>query len=161
MTSVEPSKLPIKQRPVLRLKSSAPPPLDPAPAPKPTPPPKPAPATEPIAAAPPSISKKAARKIAAANMRRALILKFPECFKGYGVKRPLKIKIHEDILLVCPGFDRRTLSDALRSYVSRGGYAECLTEGAARFDLEGKPAGFVEAHQVQRPQAKTEGAKND
>jgi ProP effector len=144
---------PMKSRPVLRLKSSSPP-LDPVPAaPKPTPPPKPAPAAEPLAAAPlpPSISKKAARKIAAANMRRELVLKFPECFKGYGVKRPLKIKIHEDILVACPGFDRRTLSDALRSYVSRGGYREGLIEGATRIDLEGKPAGVVEPHQVQKP----------
>jgi hypothetical protein len=145
---------PMKSRPVLRLKSSASP-LAPAPIPTPTPPPRPAPAAEPLAAGPPSISKKAARKIAAANMRRELVLKFPECFKGYGVKRPLKIKIHEDILAVCPGFDRRTLSDALRSYVSRGGYRECLIAGATRVALDGSDAGVVTDDQVQRPKTIT------
>jgi hypothetical protein len=168
MTNVEQStRLPIKMRPTLRLKSSAPP-IDPVTAPKPTPPPTPTPAAEPIAARahaaePLPISKKVARQIAAATMRRQLTVMFPECFTFKNPKRPLKIKIHEDILAVCPGFDRRTLSDALRSYVSIGGYPECLIEGATRFDLEGKPAGVVEPHQVQRPKAvTTEGVtKND
>jgi hypothetical protein len=140
MTSIEQSKVPIRMRPTLRLKSSAPP--------------KPTPAAEPIAAVERAelgtVSKKAQRKIAAATMRRQLTAMFPECFTFKSPKRPLKIKIHEDILAVCPGFDRRTLSDALRSHVSRDGCAGCLTEGATRVDLQGNAAGVVTEEQVQK-----------
>jgi hypothetical protein len=148
----------LHEKPVLRLKtgggSSQPSPLDPAPAPRPPPPPRPIPAAEPI-----PISKKRQRKLDGAAMRRRLIAMYPQCF-GFP-KKPLRIGVHLDILAAHPEFNPRTLADAIRTYIARGGYAECLVAGAIRFDLEGKPAGVVTAEQVKGPKAvTTEGVKN-
>ena len=93
-------------------------------------------------------------------MRRQLIARFPNCFKPYeSVKRPLKIKIHEDILAACPEFNRRTLGDALRWYTSVGNYPRCLVAGAQRFDLNGDPAGVVTEDEVRRSKAVTTGGE--
>ena len=101
------------------------------------------------------LSKRTERKIAAANLRRELVLRFPKCFKDFkNPKVPLKIKIHEDILAACPDIDPKTLGDALRSYVAIGNYPSCLIEGAARIDLNGDAAGAVTAVEAASAAAK-------
>jgi ProP effector len=142
---------PLHARPTLRLKSSAPPP-EPAPVPKPTPPPRPAPAVaEPLAAAP---SKRSLWKIAVATTRRELVVRFPACFKAFNaVKLPLKIGVDKDAIAACPDLDVKLLKTAIAAYCNSGGYPECVTAGAARFDLNGEPCGVVAAHEVRRQKA--------
>jgi sRNA-binding protein len=77
--------------------------------------------------------------------------KWPACFSIYEQRRrrPLKIGIHHDIIAALDGaVTAKSLSAALRRYVSNAVYRRRLRAGALRFDRDGRPAGAVPADQV-------------
>jgi ProP effector len=77
-----------------------------------------------------------------------LVEKFPNAFFIYeGRRKPLKLKIHHDILEVMD-IDPAELSAAMRIYTSNLAYLRASVEGAARVDLNGCEAGLVTAEQA-------------
>ena len=62
--------------------------------------------------------------------------------------RPLKVGIAADIRERCEELDPRVLAVALRAYTHRIVYLQSLVVGAARIDLDGNPAGDVNASQA-------------
>ena len=78
---------------------------------------------------------------------------YPKCFALFERRRrPLKIGIHEDILVALAGaVTPEELSAALRVYVTNGVYRSRLIAGATRIDLAGEPAGVVTPEQVPPP----------
>jgi hypothetical protein len=139
------TKIPLKERPVLRLK------LGPASVPAPTPAPVTAASsksvsapTAPPSAAPRELEASEARQERAFRMRDALIERWPNCFKGpEQPKLPLKIGIHRDIKAIAPELSTRDLGTAIRYYVGDYQYRQAMVAGAVRFDLDGNPAGVV------------------
>jgi hypothetical protein len=120
------TKIPLKERPVLKLK------LAPAPAP-----------ITPAKLAPPREASEARRE-RAFRMRDTLIERWPNCFKGpEQAKLPLKIGIHRDIKAIAPELSTKDLGTAIRYYVADYQYRQAMVAGAARFDLDGNPAGAV------------------
>jgi sRNA-binding protein len=119
------NKIPLKERPVLKLKLA------------------PAPIT-PAKVAPPAGEASEARRERALRIRDTLIERWPNCFKGpEQAKLPLKIGIHRDIKAIAPELSTKDLGTAIRSYVSDDQYRQAMVAGAARFDLDGNPAGVV------------------
>jgi hypothetical protein len=126
------TKIPLKERPVLKLK------LGPASVPAPTP----KPAHE--AAKQAKWEASEARRERAFRMRDTLIERWPNCFKGpEQAKLPLKIGIHRDIKAIAPELSTRDLGTAIRYYVGDYQYRRAMVAGAVRFDLDGNPAGVV------------------
>jgi hypothetical protein len=131
---------PMKSRPILRLKSSAPPPE---------------PATVPLAADHATVDSKRNGRRAfwaeVSNTRRQLIERFPAIFRGHKApKKPLKIGIYADVCAAAADIDPKLIAAAIGQYVRAGNYGEFLVEGATRFDLNGQPCGVVAAHEVRR-----------
>jgi ProP effector len=82
--------------------------------------------------------------------RRALLNRWPNCFKGYmRPKKPLKIGIDKDILAADPELNPEIVKLVLRIYVSHETYREVMIEGAGRVDLDGNPAGVVTKSQAE------------
>lgn len=82
--------------------------------------------------------------------RQIFVERFPLCFAGKGKpKRPLKIKIHLDILKRCDDKSQFHLNQALKDYCTGVSYLECLVEGADRVDLDGNVVGKVTEKQHQ------------
>jgi ProP effector len=82
--------------------------------------------------------------------RRALLNRWPNCFKGYTrPKLPLKVGIDKDILAADPELDTEIVKLVLRIYVSHENYREVMIEGAGRVDLDGNPAGVVTKSQAE------------
>lgn len=75
---------------------------------------------------------------------------WPACFSIYEQRRrPLKIGIHHEILAALDGtVTAKSLSAALRCYVSNDVYRRRLRAGAMRIDLDGRPASEVTADEV-------------
>lgn len=73
---------------------------------------------------------------------------FPNCFLPGPQKRPLKIGIHND-LLVHPHFASKpkkfkyAIRAALHDYCDTDSYRTCRIDGATRIDLNGEPTGIV------------------
>jgi ProP effector len=129
------NKLPLKPRPVLEL----------APAPAPI---------TPATVAPPELNAAEipgrARSADITATRRALLNRWPNCFKGYTrPKLPLKVGIDKDILAADPELDTEIVKLVLRIYVSHETYREVMIEGAGRVDLDGNPAGVVTNSQAK------------
>jgi ProQ/FINO family len=82
--------------------------------------------------------------------------KWPAAFALYQHRRrPLAIGIDKDILAALSGtVSSSALSRVLRSYTSNAVYRSHLFSGAARFDLNGEPAGEVTPDQVRAPTAR-------
>jgi hypothetical protein len=84
-------------------------------------------------------ASRAEREAANAVVRRALIKRFPNCFKGYKrPKLPLKVGIHRDVLAAAPDLDPAIIKTVIRHYVSTELYHQAMIEGADRVDLDGK-----------------------
>lgn len=77
--------------------------------------------------------------------------KFPLCFILEGEAKPLKIGLFQDLaeaLKDDPRVSKTQLRHALRQYTSNWRYLHGCREGAVRVDLEGNPAGVLEAEHV-------------
>jgi hypothetical protein len=168
MTIVEQSnRLPIKQRPTLKLKFGPASHVNSPEAKSQTPAPEPVTATVKVEeAAPPQPTKPSSpelneaeragrasrteRQAAIATTRRILIKRWSNCFKGYmRPKKPIKVGIHRDIFAAAPELDAKTVKMTLRRYVSDASYRAALIEGAARYDLNGCPDGVVTEQQAR------------
>ena len=87
---------------------------------------------------------------------KRLIREFPQCFKPESQEPlPLAHGIHWQILNAgYPDVPPLVVRDALRCYCERRAYKGVLKPGATRVDLQGEPAGTVEARrppQVDEP----------
>jgi ProP effector len=90
----------------------------------------------------------------AAALIAVLAEHFPNCFSVYEARRrPLKLGVFEDLLTVGI-LPKDELKAALRAYCSNAVYRSRLIAGAARIDLEGKPAGEVTEVQAWPRKAK-------
>jgi ProP effector len=70
-------------------------------------------------------------------------LAFPAAFtRDTASVRPLKLGIKNDLYAKCDASHRRIMA-ALRSYCNSIDYLMASTQGAARIDLDGQPAGVV------------------
>jgi ProP effector len=76
---------------------------------------------------------------------------WPACFSIYEQRRrPLKLKIHLDIIAILDGaVTPAELSRALRYYCRNRFYLRGLRAGAVRIDLDGNPAGVVTENEVR------------
>jgi ProP effector len=73
---------------------------------------------------------------------------FPALFVAPGAPgpfKPIKLRVHADILERAPGvFSKRVLGIFFSRYTTSNGYLKALVaEGAQRFDLDGQPAGTI------------------
>jgi ProP effector len=73
---------------------------------------------------------------------------FPALFVAPGAPgpfKPIKLRIHADILERAPGvFSKRVLGIFFSRYTTSNGYLKALVaDGAQRFDLDGQPAGTI------------------
>jgi ProP effector len=122
--------------------TAAPPPADEASAAAPVPAPEPdaGPAPEP--------------GLSPAECGARLAELFPALFVAPGAPgpfKPIKLRIHADILARAPGvFSKRVLGIFFSRYTTSNAYLKALTApGAQRFDLDGAPAGEIaEEHRV-------------
>lgn len=76
---------------------------------------------------------------------------FPLCFILEGEARPLKIGLFQDLAEALQDDERVSktqLRQALRQYTSNWRYLHGCREGAVRVDLQGNPAGVLEAEHV-------------
>jgi ProP effector len=85
-----------------------------------------------------------------ADMLPVLVMAFPKAFFPIGRScRPLRAGIFEDLnAALPPEIDRLRLSHYLGIYTRQPRYLRELTRGAARIDLNGKPAGRVSANEA-------------
>ena len=77
--------------------------------------------------------------------------KFPLCFILEGEAKPLKIGLFQDLAEALEDDERVSktqLRQALRQYTSNWRYLHGCREGAVRVDLQGNPAGVLEAEHV-------------
>jgi len=119
------TKIPLKERPVLKLK------LAPAPAP-----------ITPAKLAPPREASEARRE-RAFRMRDTLIERWPNCFKGpEQAKLPLKIGIHRDIKAIAPELSTKDLRTAIRYYVGDYQYRQAMVAGAFALIWTATPLGL-------------------
>jgi sRNA-binding protein len=81
---------------------------------------------------------------------------FPRCFTVYEQRRrPLKLKIHLDILAALDGAITPTeLRRALGVYCSNATYLTHIVKGAWRLNLDGEPAGTVTADEEAQAKAR-------
>jgi ProP effector len=73
---------------------------------------------------------------------------FPALFVAPGAPgpyKPIKLRVHADILERAPGvFSKRVLGVFFSRYTTSNGYLKALVaDGAQRFDLDGQPAGTI------------------
>jgi ProP effector len=73
---------------------------------------------------------------------------FPALFVAPGAPgpfKPIKLRVHADILERAPGvFSKRVLGIFFSRYTTSNGYLKALVaDGAQRFDLDGQPAGMI------------------
>jgi sRNA-binding protein len=73
---------------------------------------------------------------------------FPALFVAPGAPgpfKPIKLRVHADILERAPGvFSKRVLGIFFSRYTTSNGYLKALVaDGAQRFDLDGQPAGAI------------------
>lgn len=88
--------------------------------------------------------------------------KFPRCFILEGEAKPLKIGLFQDLAEALKDDERVSktqLRHALRQYTSNWRYLHGCREGAERVDLDGNPAGILEAEHVAHAAAQLAEAK--
>lgn len=81
-----------------------------------------------------------------------LTANFPLCFITEGAVKPLKVGIFQDLAARLGEEDpvsKTQLRQALRVYTSSWRYLEATKEGASRIDLDGQPAGLIDAQQAE------------
>ena len=85
-----------------------------------------------------------------AGLLQVLVALFPNTFAPYGQAscRPLKVGIHRDIWKELPKIPQGKLRALLKAYTSSCRYQASLEVGAARYGLDGKPAGLVTEEEV-------------
>lgn len=127
-------------------------PAAPAPAPAPVQEPAPKPAPEPAqkkqqqGAADPAPSPQA--------LLQQWYARYPGAFfKGH--TRPLKVGIHEDLAALEP-WPEKLVRRALACYVNLPRYLKAVRDGAERIDLDGRPAGRVDAGAADHARRKLE-----
>lgn len=86
------------------------------------------------------------------QLRTVMVMTYPQCFVGKdGIKKPLKVGIYKDLIGQAreqfPDLSLRHIKGFLRDYCSGPSYHSCMRRGAARVDLSGNFAGFVDADQ--------------
>ncbi|MBR0574421.1 RNA chaperone ProQ [Pasteurella atlantica] len=77
--------------------------------------------------------------------------KFPLCFSIEGEAKPLKVGLFQDLALALEGDEKVSktmLRQAMRGYTMGWRYLNACKEGAERVDLEGNPAGVIDADQA-------------
>ena len=88
-------------------------------------------------------------------IRKVLVAQFPNCFCPPSTpKRPLKIKIFEDLLVQFPKLNPKHLRSTLADYTAGPSYQSGLVEGAPRYDLQGAVVDHVTASQAEHAAAK-------
>jgi ProP effector len=84
---------------------------------------------------------------------RGLSQRWPKCFVWFEDKRrPLKRRIHEDILASGLAVEPHELGHVLSAYTCNAKYRTRLVEGTERIDLNGEPAGTVTFEEQLRAQ---------
>jgi ProP effector len=73
-----------------------------------------------------------------------LVQKFPAAFSLFGPRRPLKVRIHADILAAAPDLSTRSVKVALACYTHHRNYLAAMVAGAARVGLDGAPVDSVD-----------------
>ncbi len=106
----------------------------------------PAPAESPAVVSPAERPEPSGLSPAACGARLAEL--FPALFVAPGAPgpcKPIKLRVHADILARAPGvFSKRVLGAFFSRYTTTTAYLKALAaEGAQRFDLDGQPAGAV------------------
>jgi ProP effector len=91
---------------------------------------------------------------AAINTLPALRQNFPGAFArlDFPHRQPLKIGIRDDIIAQMPDHNPTDIGQALRIYVNGLAYLRACTENATRVDLDGNPAGTVNAKEAAHAQ---------
>lgn len=81
--------------------------------------------------------------------------RFPLAFARLSARTrwPLKVGIHKDIAAALPELGAEDIGRAMRFYVTGIEYLRVCTEGAARIDLDGEPAGNVSASEARGAQS--------
>ena len=81
--------------------------------------------------------------------------RFPGLFGTPGPVKPIKLRIHVDLQQRAPGeFPRRALSAFLSRHTTSNAYLKALLQSPHRYDLDGQPAGDIDA--VHREAAQQE-----
>ncbi|MDG6882751.1 ProP effector [Phocoenobacter uteri] len=78
--------------------------------------------------------------------------KFPLCFSLEGEAKPLKIGLFQDLAQALENDEKVSktmIRQAMRGYTMGWRYLNACKEGAERVDLEGKPAGTIDAAQAE------------
>jgi ProP effector len=82
--------------------------------------------------------------------RNALLETLSSSFPVFRDCLPLAIGIHKAVKERLPDIDRDKLRTAMRIHTASTRYLKSLSNGQARFDLDGQPAGEVTAEQRQQ-----------
>jgi hypothetical protein len=92
------------------------------------------------------------------EMLPVLVKNFPKAFFTHGRNRPpLRVGIFEDLdAALPPEIDRTMLKQYLGIYTKQPGYLRELTQGAARIDLNGNPAGRVSEREAASAKSRLE-----
>ena len=94
-----------------------------------------------------------AKRARIAAVMKLLCDRFPQTFSRHD-PRPLKVRVHAELLVALDATEPRDLQSALRAYTSTARYVSALRAGACRIDLDGKPAGTVTAEDEKAAKAK-------
>lgn len=74
--------------------------------------------------------------------------RYPQAFSR-GRTRPLKVGIHQDLAEREAAWSNKLIRRALANYVNLPRYVKAMQEGVERVDLEGNPAGVVDAQAAE------------
>lgn len=85
-----------------------------------------------------------------AHPRNPLLDTLNASFKVFKECQPLAVGIHKIIKEQLPEIDAKQLRNALWIHTASTRYLKALSQGNARFDLDGSPAGEVTAEQRQQ-----------
>ena len=81
--------------------------------------------------------------------------RFPACF-DLKRRRPLKIRIYQDLIALQEELGGIDLKQATKRYCTHPRYRKPLKEGAIRIELQGEPAGVVTAEEAENARARLE-----
>ncbi|MEN9419437.1 MAG: hypothetical protein RI988_3057, partial [Pseudomonadota bacterium] len=99
----------------------------------------------------------ARQEMSAAACGARLAERFPALFGADGPVKPIKLRIHIDLQQRAPGeFPRRALSAFLSRHTTSNAYLKALLQAPHRYDLDGQPAGDIDAVHRQAAQQELE-----
>lgn len=92
-----------------------------------------------------SKNKMRSRRQTAHYVREILAARFPKCFSASEAipKKPLKVGIGLDVMLMLPELSAYAVALALEDYTWGRRYCESMKRGAPRIGLDGEEDGFV------------------